>query len=814
MGGQGDRRTRRTGLFSRVATARANAWPLLASPAELFAQSHALLARQWAVEVEQRRLVLWVPACFGAGILLDLSADTEPSRWAPILALLACVAGALVRRARADAVFRLFVAASALFAGFAAAGWRTDRVQAPVLDRPRFAAVTAHVEAVDIRTSGGRLLLRPVTIEGMDAAAVPFRIRVTVPNRPAVQAGDFIAAQARLMPPPEPSRPGGYDFSREAYFAGLGAVGSMSGRIDLAPPTQPPGWGLAFAAAVDRARNGLTRRIVDAIGGPAGAVAASLVTGKRGLIPDATNEDLRAAGIYHVVSISGLHMVLAAGMIFWAVRALLALSPALALRWPLKKIAAVAAIAAAFAYNVFAGSEIATERSLVMTLGLLGAVLADRPVLSMRNLALAALVVLAMEPESLLGPSFQMSFAAVAALIAVFERPGQGDPQPEALGFVGLGARAPVPSPPAGPVLRHVLASWRHLRQALLTTLVAEAATAPFALYHFQRISPFGLAGNLLTLPLVSFVVMPAAVVGIVAMPFGWDDVVWRIMGHGVDAMLRISALVAQWPGAGGAMRGFGAPVLLVLSLAILWATLWRSALRWAAVPLVGLAILLAADERAPDVLVTADGQAVLARGGDGRLGVVGRRPSSFTLEQWLRADGDPRLGEDHSLFERARCDPDGCVASLPGGGAVAHVTRADAFEEDCRRAAVLVTPLRAPAYCRPPVLLDRDRLAGTGAVVLVPRGERLTSAAGESAAYDVVGQRRPTTDRPWIRKPARPDPKPRSDGDGRSEAGAARKQDARQPLATEPPRADAPSDESLLAEPWPSEPPWAEPLR
>lgn len=463
MGGQGDWRTRRMRVFSRAVAAGAVLLPPRLAVPDLLASLQAGLALQWAVEVEQRRLVLWLPVCFGLGILAEFAADAEPSRWAPLAGLVACAAGALARRAHADAAFRLLVCLSAVFAGFLAAGWRTDRVAAPVLDRPRSAALTGYVETVETRQAGGRLLLRPVSIDGLEPGQVPFRIRVTVPNRPTVQAGDFIAAQARLMPPPGPSRPGGYDFAREAYFAGLGAVGSISGRISLTPATQPPGWGLAFAAAVDRARNGLTKRIADAIGGPAGAVAASLVTGKRGLIPDATNDDLRAAGIYHVVSISGLHMVLAAGMIFWAVRALLALWSPLALRWPIKKIAAAAAIGAAFAYNVFAGSEIATERSLVMTVVLLGAVLVDRPVLSMRNLALAAAIVLAMEPESLLGPSFQMSFAAVAALIAVFERPGHGAPEPEALGLTGLGSQ-PVPAaPPSGPVLRHVLAARRHL---------------------------------------------------------------------------------------------------------------------------------------------------------------------------------------------------------------------------------------------------------------------------------------------------------------------------------------------------------------
>ena len=208
---------------------------------------------------------------------------------------------------------------------------------------------------------------------------------------------------------PEAARPGGYDFARDAYFNRIGAVGSLTGKVEIrAPPSAPP-YDLALNAAIDRARNALTRRIADVIGGQAGAVAAALVTGKRGLIDDDTNQILRGAGIYHIVSISGLHMVLAAGTFFWLARALLALSSFAALHWPCKKIAAVVAMIGATAYCVFSGSEVATERSLIMILVMLGAILIDRPALSLRNLALSALIVLAREPETILGPSFQMS---------------------------------------------------------------------------------------------------------------------------------------------------------------------------------------------------------------------------------------------------------------------------------------------------------------------------------------------------------------------------------------------------------------------
>jgi competence protein ComEC len=234
----------------------------------------------------------------------------------------------------------------------------------------------------------------------------------------------------RLMPPPQPARPGGYDFARDAYFARIGAVGSVLGTLQTLPPVEMD-WRLRVMTAVDRLRLSLTDRIAHAIGGQSGAVAAALFTGKRGYISDQTNDVLRAAGIYHVVSISGLHMVLAAGMVFFLVRGFLVLLPGVPHRYPIKQWSAACAMIGATAYDIFAGSEVATERSLIMTLILFGAILVGRRALSMRNLVLSALVILMMEPESVLGPSFQMSFAAVAALIAAFERlPPSADRHP------------------------------------------------------------------------------------------------------------------------------------------------------------------------------------------------------------------------------------------------------------------------------------------------------------------------------------------------------------------------------------------------
>uniref|UniRef100_UPI0035CBE24E ComEC/Rec2 family competence protein n=1 Tax=uncultured Methylobacterium sp. TaxID=157278 RepID=UPI0035CBE24E len=600
------------------------------SPAALVPALRGWIADGLALEAEQRRLFPWLAVAFGSGILVFFTAtDGLPSPVAPLTAALICI-GVTPFLGTRPVGLAAALALAAAFLGFGAGAVRVARVAAPVLTRTTIGPLTGLVESLEEREEGARLVVRVASLGTLAPERRPIRVRVSFRKATPLRPGDFIAATARLLPPPEAARPGGYDFARDAYFRGIGAVGSLLGKIEVRPSPEPVPFSLRIAAAVDGARNALTRRITDANGGQAGAVAAALVTGKRGLIAPATNDTLRAAGIYHVVSISGLHMVLAAGVVFWLVRAGLALVPFLALTWPIKKIAAGLAMAGVTAYCIFSGWDIAAERSLVMTLIMLGAILVDRPALSMRNLALAAIIALAHEPEGLLGPSFQMSFGAVAGLIAcarlidgrLFRRDG------------------------AGRIGRLLALALTTVVGTLGTTLVAQIATAPFATYHFQTIQPFGLIGNALTLPLVSLAVMPAAVLGILAYPFALDQPVWWLMGLAVRGMLTISGWIEGLGRANVVVPAFGAGALAFLALALLLLTLPVSRLRWLGVLPGALGFGLAALPERYDIYVDRQGGGAAVRGADGLLVALGR-PSAFVLEQWLRADGDVRKGTE-----------------------------------------------------------------------------------------------------------------------------------------------------------------------
>lgn len=687
------------------------------------------LRAAFALEGERRVWFNFLPVAFGVGVGLYFLADREPLWWGPPLALALLAAGAFAARAK-PVPLAILLALSAAAAGMIAAKARTDRVAAPILERTTIGPLQGFVESLEERTGDMRVVIAVTGFAGLPDERRPARVRLTA-RKAALAPGEHVAVTARLTPPPEPARPGGYDFARDSFYRGIGAVGSALGTLEIAPAAGPAPLRLRLMAGIDAARNTLTARIAGLIGGQAGAVAAAMVTGKRGLISEETNDALRAAGLYHIVSISGLHMVLAAGTIFWIVRALLALSAAIALAWPVKKIAAVAAMAGAGAYCLFSGSEVATVRSLIMTLVMLGAILADRPALSMRNLAIAALIVLALEPDSLLGPSFQMSFGAVAALIAFAE---------------WSRSRQRADRPPEGAVGRVATFLARATAGLFVTSVLATAATSPFGAYHFQTYNPFGLIGNMLALPFVSLGVMPAAVIGALLYPLGLDAAAWWVMGVATEPVLWVSRQVEGFGGSTQVLPAFGPPAVSLLGTALVLATMLTTWLRFAAIAPLAAGLALAAQSERADVFVDREGMGVAVRAPGGQLAIMGR-PGNFVAEQWLKADGDGRKPDDPATRRDAACDPSGCVATLASGQTIAWSRRAQTVAEDCGRATLVVTPLTWRGACAA-LMIDRTTLDRHGAISIRVTPDGLAARTA----------RDPGVTRPWLR-PAPPAP-------------------------------------------------------
>lgn len=732
-----------------------------------------------AEEADFGRLFLWVPVAVALGIGLYFALPREPMLTALALVFVAAIV-ATSRARRRPVLFAVGVALTAVLAGAALAKLRTELVTAPILDRERTVSFAGTVEQVEGGSERLRLLVRLTAIdEKVPAGHRPERILLSVRRGAAHLApGKAIKGLARLRPPQGPVMPGGYDFARAYFFRGIGATGFAYGTPKPAAAATPAPNGFAvLRGEVETLRHAIAMRIRESLPGDAGEVATALIIGDRRGIDAGTTEALRRSGLAHILAISGLHMALVTGAVFAMVRAMLALVPDLALARPIRKWAAAVALATGAAYLVLSGAGIATQRAFIMAVVVLLAVLVGRPALTMRSVALAALAVMAFAPEAVVGPSFQMSFAAVIALVAGYESLVSRKSQGATAGH-GVGSAL------AGRL-------WRYVIGLALTSLIAGLATSPIAAFHFHRVAPLGLVANLLAMPIVATIIMPAGVLAMVAAPFGLDPLVLPIMGAGIDAVVAIASTIADWTPHGGVIGRLPLAAALLFALALVWGALWRTRLRRLAfAPLVaGAALIPLAAE--PDILIAADGKAIAIRNANGRLTIAAGKGTDFTVENWLRADGDTRPPGDPALLDAAKCDPLGCTlpipppllgaagsdpanmgaASIPGTGiddtshtepapqwpppAIALVRHPLAFPEDCRLAKIVVSSLPAPPWCRTKTLvLDRAFLARSGAIAIYRGGHTILPDGRELAVR--LETALPRFSRPW--HPKRPE--------------------------------------------------------
>ena len=712
--------------------------------------------------------LLVVTFAFGAAFFFV--APAEP--WWPAAvgaAALAMLATVVLRRRGGAA--RGLACAAALAAGFAAGAVETVRVAAPRLDHERTVSVVGRVVDLDATVRGGtRLTLDVARMEakGLTPATTPTRITATLTGRgPVPTVGDGVSFLARLKPPEGPVLPGGYDFARRAWFEGRGASGYVLGRAkpaDLGPPRAVD----RIFAPIGTLRHAIAERVRASLPGAAGAIGAAIMVGEQRAIPEAANEALRASGLTHIVSISGLHMSLVAGGVMGVVRLLLALVPAIALRFPIRKWAAAAAIVAATVYLLLSGNQVAALRSHLMLSIALFAVILDRPALTMHTIAVSAAAILVVDPSAALEPSFQMSYLAVIALVASWD-----------LWRLWL-ERRPPPEKEAGLVVRACAGALLHVQGLAFSSLIAGLATAPVIAGVFYRGAPYSILANMIVLPVTGMLIMPAAVLAALAMPFGLDPWPLAAMGAGIDFMVAVGRWVSAFPGGAG-LLGVPHPATMPLGIvAVLWLSVFSSRFRlFGVVPAVAAAVLLFCGPR-PDVVVGRHGSPVAVRDVDGRLAVLAGRQDRFDTAIWLAADADSRTPEAPGLAAGWRCDPLGCVyrrsattaeagsggeglsapkrgAERPpaaaGGGArvsmrgvddamhtadasggrgdatrtgspadlvVAVVRHPRGFDEDCRRASLVISALVAPAACRArTTVIDRTDLARDGAATL-----------------------------------------------------------------------------------------------
>lgn len=705
---------------------------LAAQAAKRRTRAHASRRLDAVIDAEQEQWDLWLPVAFGAGIAIYFLLRREPPLWAGLVAVV--VAGAMRAALRGGSSIRFLTRVLLWLAvGFAIAAGRSAWVAAPVLTRALGpVAVEGFVELIEPRaTRGSRLTLAVTKLGTLDEARWPVRVRIrTLAATPGLSPGDHVRLTATLSPPPGPALPGGFDFARGAWFQQLGAVGFASGAVEVAAAPREPGLAMRARAAIERARQAIGQRILAALPGEAGHIANALITGERGGISAAANDAYRNSGLFHILSISGLHMTIMAGAVFLALRYALAAVPSIALVYPIKKWAAGAAIVAAFAYLLISGSASATIRSWIMITIMLTAVLLDRPALALRNVAVAALIILAIWPESVLDAGFQMSFAAVVALVTVYEeirRRSEDD------------ARGPERR---GALARVLLAGGG----ILLSTLVAGLAVAPFSIYHFHASQPYAMLANLVAIPICNLIVMPAALVVLVAMAFGLETWPLALMGAGIDGM----SAVARWVGglSGAVWRTAAIPVSAfgLFVAGGLWLCLWRTRWRVLGLAMIALACALATTGTKPDVLVSGQGGLVAVRTAAGNLSALSIKGSGFELARWLEHDGDGRAADDVVSGTGFQCDAIGCGAVV-AGKRIAVAAGPAALRDDCVAADVLV--VRGSAEL--PKTCDRNGLLRIAPARLAREGTHAVYVTAAGVRVETVAAWR--GERPWSRR-------------------------------------------------------------
>lgn len=649
----------------------------------------------------------------------------EPSLWT----LLSVVTGLVVATlgVRRWAVIHLAVATLLCIAlGATFAKLETVAAGTKMLGGEITTRLTGRVVTSDHLANGRiRLTLDVLGTERPKLRYAPNRVRVSARSIPAdARAGDVLTGAVRLMSPLGPTRPGAYDFSFESYFDGIGATGFFLTGPTIVPAIAPANLTDRFLAGVENTRDVLAARIRSKIGGAEGEIAAALITGVRAGIPEDVNEALRRTGLAHVLSISGLHMALVAASIMGAMRLGFACFQDFSARHPVRKYAALVALAALAAYLFISGYQVAAQRSFIMIAIMLVALLFDHAALTMRNLALAAIVVIAVSPHEVVGPSFQMSFAATAALIGAYAAWSQRRTlRPSAARQQHFG-------------LRGMRLLFLYAAGLAMTSLLAGAATTIFGAYHFQRVSPLGLIANLAAMPVVSVLVMPFAVLGLLAMPFGLDGLPFAIMGEGLRIMIGITA----WLSARSPLDAVGmiAPTAVVLlTIALVLATLLTTWLRLAAVPFAVAGMGFCLFPPIPAIFVSEDARLVGIETSRGQLAVNRTRPNDFAVQNWMRAMAVERISkplfiadESADLWavsstvsandERFRCTKKGCIAR--GRRASIATTSDVAFARSlCGKGAVIVLDdATAGAVCDDEtVVVTRRQLARRGSAAL-----------------------------------------------------------------------------------------------
>lgn len=646
--------------------------------------------------IDQSQMILFSPIFFGIGIGGYFSLTEEPSLWLGLIAFTLTTTSLLLYYIRYKEIPFTIISVLLIVSGFCIAQFRTISIQEPILQKTtgpvKISGTIEDLEWLEKKNSA-RIILKHLKIEDLSQEKTPYKIRIKLYDGSTLKPGQKISLLGKLNPPGEPVSPYAFDFQRYAYFKQIGAVGFAFGKPEIIEDKNET---ILFPPIVT-IRYQLTKIIKNTLSGEEQSLALALITGQRNSIHEETWEHMRSAGLAHMLAISGLHVGMVAGILFFFFRFVMACIPKLALKYPIKKYAAGLALLGAFLYMLLVGAPITTQRAMLMTGMALIAIILDRSPFSLRLVALSALVILTFFPESLLSAGFQMSFAAVTALISFYD------------------------------ALRPYWSRWYKesgwLRKTSLyilgiccTTIIASIATAPFSIYHFQHFAPYGLLGNILAVPIMGFLVMPCAVFFLLLSSIPSLAILpLKIMGTGISAILIIAKQVSSLSGASllVAAYPFYAFILVILS-GLLLCTIkgsWRST---ALIPLI-LSIPFFFITKEADIKISYDGKLIQITDQNDHAYVSSRVQARFSRESWARMQGIddeffkafPKEGHKDTLF----CSDNQCRFEKNGFN-ISIINKAYHAFEECQWADLLIakTPLpkSTKKHCKAAVILDK----------------------------------------------------------------------------------------------------------
>ncbi|WP_246204860.1 ComEC/Rec2 family competence protein [Altericroceibacterium indicum] len=660
----------------------------------------------------------WLVVAFASGIGLWFVLSS-PFWWllTIVIALLTGACGYFLWRKK-DQRHELQIAIMAcclcLAFGVALVWARSEIVGAPAIERPQIARLNARIlQRIEQPASGRvRLVLATRSLEDGKAS----KIRVNLPlekDYPELREGAVIGLQARLMPPAPPPLPGGYDFARAAWFQGFVATGSVLGDVELLESGKES----RFFSGLQRF---LSSHVRNNLGGPAGHIAAAFASGDRGSISDEDDAAMRDSGLTHLLSISGLHVsAVIAGAYFIALK-LFGLFPSLALRYRLPLLAAAFSALAGIGYTLLTGAEVPTVRSCIGAVLVLLALALGREPLSLRMVAVAAFVVLLIWPESLVGPSFQMSFSAVIAIVA-------------------LHSAAPIRAFLAPREESSLTWMARRTAMLLLTGVVIELALMPIVLFHFHRAGVYGAFANVIAIPLVTFVSMPLIALALVLDIIGLGAPVWWCVGKSLDLLLGIAHFTASQPGSVTMLPVMSAGTFALFASGALWLGLWRGRSRLMGFVPIAVGVLIVLSTPPPDILITGDGRHVVITGEGDQLLSLRDINSDFTRDNLKELSGVDSELLSLPDWPASRCSQDFCVVELNREGKNWQIlmarSRALISERNlaaaCERSDIVVANRFLPRSCKPRWLkADRNMLIHSGGLSISLADQKIRSVA------------------------------------------------------------------------------------